>query len=284
MWFGEISSHPSRVMISRGSFYDFLGFVPLGIPVVAPGQPKMRDSGQLQSNYAFNFALEAPDLSSEVSRKSYETTLDFLQIKYLLVAQDERSKNEATRSVSRDARTVHFQLSTFENSAHRPSDSYSVFERTNFSSFLLSRHQFKSVTRCPILRSNCSILFLSKKSETSNRPRLALCRRDCVWTYSAPPVDSSNLLLLPVTYDETLQVSLESGEFLQTFDAGGFLAVGHNTGIPEGLLTISISPDLRMWSRPLSSYANVVTLIATTAVSVTSVAMGRKRRQSRRNF
>jgi len=90
-WHGKTVSNDGRIlMVSTASLYDFLPFVNLGYSVVAPADPKIRASDQLQSNFAFNFSINPPNFetmtSEEISR-----TLDFLQVKYVLVGAPSQS-------------------------------------------------------------------------------------------------------------------------------------------------------------------------------------------------
>jgi hypothetical protein len=279
-WYSERQSAPGRIMmVETPNFYDFLPFVALGQPVVATADPKMRASNQLQGSYAFNYSVNPPtfeDLDSE----QVELVLDFLQVRTLLVGRPLFS-NQATQSRrpqvidrlgSALTPTVRLQLSRAI---------FDVYVRKGFSAFVLDRATISDIAACPILQRNCPVIAGSHARARSVVPRLTLCEETCLWRFESPDLDSGDALVLPVTYDKTLIVRDAAGTRLITANAGGFLATYGDGNLPSTTLMIDFQPDLRMMSRVIASYVNLVSMFVLAGMMLYRVAVSLRLRNLR---
>jgi len=259
-WYSNTSMVPDRVLISSTpSFYDFLGFVASGYPVVAPADPKMRASGQLQSNFAFNFSINPPRFEG-MTPQEIDRTLDFLQVRYLLVGESTRPDASQPPQLSKGLRSVLDDLGSPEKLALRDV-SFDVFERERFSAFITADESMIGIQQCPVLFEACSVAIETRRVSMSSDPHLRRCERACLWTFSVPMLRDNERVIIPVTYDEALEVRDSAGTKLVTSSVGGFLGVGSKSGVNGGLLTVNLDPDVRMLSRVAMSYANVAVFI-----------------------
>lgn len=259
-WYSNTSTTPDRVLISSTpSFYDFLGLVAAGYPVVAPADLKMRASGQLQSNFAFNFSINPPRFEA-MTPEEVDRTLDFLQVRYLLVGESTRPDASQPPQLSKGLLSVLDNLGAPEKLDFRYV-SFDVFERERFSVFITEDDSTIGIQQCPVLFEACSVAIETLRASTSSDPHLRRCERACLWTFSVPTLRDNQRVIIPVTYDEALEVRDSVGTKLDTSSAGGFLGVGSKSGVKEGLLTVNLDPDVRMLSRVAMSYANVAVFI-----------------------
>jgi hypothetical protein len=249
-----------RVLLANANFYDFLGFVVNGVPVVSPANPKIRDARQLESDYALNFGIETPTVSSRTDLGQLETVLDFLSVDVVAFADD---SPEATRSMFPGAKNVVLSLrdKELEDLQHKPMTSFQVINRRSFSTFAISIQQIDDLEVCPVLHASCPVLERSRHIEPVSAPRLTACERGCLWRYSSAAVSASTAVILPVTYDSALAVRDSHGRQFDTSDAGGFLAVHGETGVPKTTLVINLKPDVRIVSRVVASYLNFFVVI-----------------------
>lgn len=252
-WYSNTASIDGRVlMVSTPSLYDFLPFVSLGYSVVAPADPKTRASGQLQSNFAFNFSINPPDFETMTSEE-IDRTLDFLQVKYVLVGAP--SVSDAPRSALR-SEGLQSVLAGFGKPEvlALPHVAYEVYSRSQFSAFVASGATTTRSSVCSVLFEACPVVTESTQLVSSTNTRLQQCWRDCLWTFRAPAVSESDVLMIPVTYDSALNVRDERGTQLDASDVGGFLGIAGPNGIGEGELTVTLDPDIRTLSRMFVSY------------------------------
>jgi len=250
-WYHNAASIQGRVLlVSTPSLYDFLPFVDVGYSVVAPADPKIRASGQLQSNFAFNFSINSPNFETMTSEE-IDRTLNFLQVKYVLIGAPSRSalRLEGLQSVLAG-------LSELETFA-LPHATYEVYSRSQFSAFVASGATTTRSAVCSVLFEACPVVTESTQLTSSADLRLQQCRRDCLWMFRAPAVSESDVLMIPVTYDSALKARDTSGSRLDTSNVGGFLGVSAENGFDEGMLTVTLSPDARMLSRVGVSYLNL---------------------------
>jgi hypothetical protein len=251
----------ARLLIVRSpSFYDFLPFVATGQPVVAPADPKMRASSQLQSSFGLNYSINIP-LFTDLEDAQVDRTLNFLQVRRVLVASLSTSElpDVVTRLGSTLSLTGHLDLTR---------TSYRVFERNRFSAFTIDQRSLRDADTCPLLQQDCPILASSRISDATSRHPLTTCARKCLWRFESPEVTSGEALLLPVTFDEALKVRDEAGIHLKTSDAGGFLAVHGEREMPATTLTIELDPDFRMIARVIASYVNLLMVLFLAAFMV----------------
>lgn len=255
-WYAVSSTRPDRVVIAATpSFYDFVGFVVDGYPVVAPSDPKMRASGHLQSNFAFNFSINSPRFDG-MSPDQVDRTLDFLQVSYVLVGEPTRSDALQPPTMSEGVQSVLNRLGPPVDLSLSQA-SYEVFSRDRFSVFVFPGSSATKSVECPVLFEACPVITESTRLSTSAEPHLRQCHQDCLWTFQTPDIGASDVLLVPVTYDSALTVRDAAGSRLDTSSVGGFLGVSAENGLDEGMLTVTLSPDARMLSRVGVSYLNL---------------------------
>jgi len=276
-WYRASSLELDRVVISSTpSFYDFMGFVTDGFPVVAPADPKMRASDQLQSNFAFNFSINAPRFET-LSSGEIDRILDFLQVRYVLVGEPTRSDAPQAATLSEGLQSVLGELGRPESLA-LPQATYDVYSRSGFSAFVLPSTVATSTSVCPVLFEVCPVVVDTTRLDSSPIARLQKCQRDCLWTFRTPAVGGANRLVIPVTYDDVLNVHDASGTRLDTSNMGGFLAVAGPNGIGEGELTVTLEPDIRMLSRVFVSYLNLGVFLVLLGAVMQPWVQSRRRR------
>ena len=95
--------------------------------------------------------------------------------------------------------------------------------------------------------------------------------------YKTPAVADSMAVILPVTFDQALHVRDIDGTRVNVMDAGGFLAVSADGGLPATTLTIDLDPDSRMISRVALSYANLVLFVTLLVMAVFASVVTRRR-------
>ena len=253
-WYRAAETRPGRVVLANANFYNFLSFVSLSVPVVAPAQPKIRSSGHLQPNYALNYAVDPLELRQEADWGRLEPVMEFLHVEQILVG-DSGSSWYPDEFSTRE--TVTLDIPEFEGFAHQPSRSYRVIRRESFPAIVIGERAARRVKECPVLIEKCPVVSDSRRLDPSATPRLRTCDAVCLWTYHAPPVRGSDVLILPLTYDQSLAVRDAAGSRLETSNVGGFLGVIGENGLDEGMLTVTLSPDARMLSRVGVSYLNL---------------------------
>lgn len=255
-WMEKYKESPGRLLlVATPSFYDSLAFLPLGQPVVAPADPKIRSSNHLQPNFAFNHSINSPGFerftSSEAAR-----VLDFLQVRYLLIGH--RGANDVPPDVQISGRmTPVVSQYSGPRELDLPGISYKIYEQKIFHAYVLNREDRSSTTICAVLYEACSTVTDSRQLVTAGEPRLQLCSRDCLWTFRSPKIRESEELIVPVTFDESIVVTDSDGKRLVTTSVSGFLGVSSAEGITEGVLTLQLMPDPRMLARVSVSYLNV---------------------------
>jgi len=242
-WHKNLDPAVGRVLlVSTPSFYDFLPFVSLGYSVVAPADPKMRASGQLQSSFAFNYSINSPNFEV-MSSGEVDRTLDFLQVRYLLVGKSTQSDAPQPARLSEGLKAVLDELGTPEILA-LPQATFEIYSRSRFSAFVVSGAATTNTETCPSLFEACPVITETARLTAAENSRLQPCRRDCLWTFRTPAVGGAGRLVIPVTYDGALNVRDVRGVPLETSRFGGFLAVRAADGIGEGVLTLSLSTPI----------------------------------------
>lgn len=96
--FSNADGRLGRIVIANSKFTNFVDFLALGIPVVAPANPKMRDSRQLQSSYAYYFAVDVPKISSDEDLARLESRFAFLNVENVVIGH--AAASSASSSVS----------------------------------------------------------------------------------------------------------------------------------------------------------------------------------------
>jgi len=256
-----------RVLLANANFYAFLSFVVNGVPVVSPANPKIRSSRQLESDNALDFAIETPSVLSQADIDRLERVLDFLSVDFVVVANE---SVEESRPSFAGAQYVDLDIpdNDLEDLRHRPITSFQALRMSSFSTFTIPIQNINDLTICPVLHASCPVLERSQRVEPVSAPRLKVCERDCLWRYSSAAVSASTAVILPVTYDTVLVVKDSHGRQFDTYDAGGFLAVHGETGLPKTTLVIDLKPDVRIVFRVVASYLNFLVVIVLAGVAL----------------
>jgi hypothetical protein len=240
-----------RLLILRSpSFYDFLPFVATGQSVLAPADPKMRSSPQLQDSSGFNYSINIP-LFIDLNSEQVDRALSFLQVQRVLVSSSAMSEPPDVVTLLGPRLSLAYRLNLARAT-------YLVYEREQFSAFIVNQASVRDSIACPVLQQNCLILAHSRVSEPSSRPLLTTCNHTCLWRFDSPELSSEEALLLPVTFDQALRVQDGAGRPLKTSNASGFLAVHSDRNVGATTLTIELKPDFRMMARVTVSYVNLV--------------------------
>lgn len=258
-WYKTVQSEPQRIIITDlPRFGDLVGFVSLGVPVVAPADPKIRSSNQLQPNFSFNHSINPPHFEQE-EVEYIDRVLDFLQVGHVLVGTITIDDKTRESQISSD---FHLALASWSSgiTVQIPQASLKVSSREKSSAFVM--REDVEVEVCAVLFEQCAVIEQSAAREPLGRPRLSMCDGGCLWEYRAPAVGADELLVLPVTFDEALVVEDGNRRRVATVDRGGFLAVGGDVARDAGMLTVRLDADLRMWGRITASYVNLLALLA----------------------
>lgn len=218
-------------------------------------------------NAAFNNSLMWQAVPAEVDPIVRERVFDFLQVENVVVGFSDEDP------------VLERQIRRYENAVTRNlRSSYKITHRSVFSVFTLPTASKSQVETCPVLtfRTSCTVVFASKRTAPVSEPRLRSCDSGCLWTFRTPEISESDLLIVPVTYDSTLDVRDNQGRYIKTESIGGFLGVWSDDGLPEGELRIDLAPDGRMWLRVIASYANLLVAAAMAVSVLVSVRRGRR--------
>jgi len=115
---------------------------------------------------------------------------------------------------------------------------------------------------CPVIERRCPVLSESLRQNASRSSKLSICNDPCLWTYDAGEVAEGQTLIIPVSFDPTLTLRDENGNLLTTRNLGGFLAVAGPLPSSEERLTVSVSPDYRMYALVVGSYLPLIFLMS----------------------
>jgi hypothetical protein len=275
--FSDPDAPLGRVVIANASFYNLLGFVALGVPVVSPSNPKIRDSRQLVDDSALNFGIETAELKTKRDVEDLEPRLSFLAVEKLIVGSGQFTFTGS--ELAADVQRIQLSLTDEEvrGLAHGPIREMEVLSIHQFPAFMLERNQLSNLASCPIWEQTCALLKLSSRVEPREAPRLRRCDVGCLWTFDTPAVAGSKVVIVPVTFDKALRVRDAHGKRVETVDAGGFIGVYADDGLPATMLTIELEPDQRMVSRVAVSYVNLAMLVALLAAVTYAVVIARRR-------
>jgi hypothetical protein len=236
---------------------SFLHFVGLGIPVVAPANPKIRDTSELKGNIAFRNTLSVWENLDSWKQDDIDWVLDFLQVRY--VAIELTGGNEQLLALL-SATLKNDSESSID--VHVGDNMFRVLKRNRFSIFHYSGDKRTPERDCSVLEHPCPVIAESVRSATSREIKLSLCSsKDCIWRYSSTYVSRAERVILPIGYDEALQVRHDNGRQLETSNIGGFLGVGSKNSIDQGVLSVTLRPDARVLSRIAASYLNLGVLL-----------------------
>lgn len=258
-WFvGQEPAGQRVLMPATPSFYDFLSFVALGVPVVAPADPKMRAANHLQASFGLNYSINPPTFE-RLDDDQLDRLLDFLQVRYVAVGYP--LAGEPPLPVDPSTILPRLRLErTPPAVVSLPRMTLEIHSRTGFSAFVGDARAFAAADTCATLQEACPVVHDTERVDPRATARLTMCDEGCLWRYETPVIAAGKALLLPVTHDDTLVVRDEDGSQLITMDAGGFLAVYSATGIAETTLAVDLEPDGRMLLRVFASYANLLML------------------------
>jgi hypothetical protein len=268
---------PGRVVIANANFYNFLGFTAVGVPVAAPANQKIRDSRHLEADFALNFGIESPNVSTKNDITKLDDLLGFLNIEKVIVGSSDVVSSSG--QMSDDAIRVQLSLTEedLDSLVHAPMRGMDVYSRARFPAFVSDKTKLSQLENCPVLQVSCPLIETSSQVEPLSTPRLELCNRDCLWKYTTPAVADSIAVILPVTFDKALHVRDIDGTRVNVMDAGGFLAVSADGGLPATTLTIELDPDSRMISRVVLSYVNFAMFIMLLMVVIFASVAARRR-------
>ncbi|MFM8652109.1 MAG: hypothetical protein ACKODE_07290, partial [Acidimicrobiaceae bacterium] len=104
-------------------------------------------------------------------------------------------------------------------------------------------------------------LEVTKLPSTGQAP-FRLCEDECLFTYKWATTANSKQVLLPVTFDKTLEIKDSlTGKRLKTANYQGLLAVQVDGNETSGVFTGNIRPDLMMWLRVAMTYLHTVVFL-----------------------
>lgn len=219
-----------------------------GKPLIAPSAPKTRSLRHLVSHNSLDSAVGVWNPDS-ISFEELDSILDFLEVQYVITAQNDPIIGLYTLDESSSDRQL------VDSNLKLQDSNYLVWRRNRFTNSQINE-TLNSTDTCPVLSGSCLITSRLLQIDPSTEPRLKTCETSCLWTYRSTTASISPKILIPVTYDGVLRVSSSEGVSLPTSNFGGFLSVDL-LGNKQENLTISVSPDFVMWLRVFSSYWNL---------------------------
>lgn len=122
-------------------------------------------------------------------------------------------------------------------------------------------------SKCPVLEQRCPVVAETLRANPSETPKLLVCDDPCLWMYESGLIAVGQTLVIPVSFDPVLTVSDSTGRPLSTSNVAGFLGVAGPIDSPAQQLTLSVSPDRRMFALVAASYLSVLGVVALVAVS-----------------
>lgn len=144
----------------------------------------------------------------------------------------------------------------------------SLWRPVNHYADVVVRGTLSNSAVCPVLERSCPAVSESLRQNPSPVPRLSICNDPCLWTYEAGEVSAGHTLVVPVSFDSVLTVRAESGGLLGTSSVGGFLAIAGPLGGNGERLTISVSPDSRMYALVIGSWLMILAFFWISAISL----------------
>jgi hypothetical protein len=253
----------------------FLELVSRGRPVVAPADPKIRNSTHLIESISFNnsigywvpgvFLPNGNHITTskghlEVISQRVDLVTDFLQIRTVLMRNSPRD-DDFIAAIERAGFRDHSNTVEGGHTMTLRGREFRVLIRQRFHVFSFYREELPPETRCAVLVEKCKVLSAEKSSPRESSPLRTCQNQECLWKYDAPSFRSDKVLIIPVTYDRSIEIADNSGRPFPTYDVGGFLGVGSDDDVQATEMVISMNPDLRTGLRVFTSYFNLLTLI-----------------------
>jgi hypothetical protein len=232
--FTEVIGKPTRTMFAdtrslsdelQPLWQNFLLPVSLGVPVVAPSDPKIRTSNHLARNWSFNHTIfywnprvigvtqsSNNNLTERETRERIELTTDFLQVEHILV-DDAIANNDLILALESSGlrRWVGSSPPSSRAVLGRQwlNGRFQLYVRDEFHAFTIERGALGAGDSCPVLQQQCPILEAPRTAMTDS-PRLTRCEHgSCLWRYQSPVVASGQMLVIPITYDGALRTTGE---------------------------------------------------------------------------
>lgn len=235
----------------------FVDIASTGTPLVFPVWTKARSTEPLFENDVgigrHEVTLET--LASQLS-VDHNRFWDFLNVRTLIVPLTSAPRTDLVRLV-----TPGFVQVSQQPEAKR---SFEILRRRGFATFYRREDSPEYQSGCTIIGGVCENLLNSAKGPVIDEPRLRMCSHGCVasFRYDVPPDSGRAWILLPLRYDQVLQVtdSMSSTD-LETKNAGGLLEVGLLAGFNTGSLEIRVQPDLTMILRSAMPVINLLTVV-----------------------
>lgn len=221
-------------------------------------------------------------VSDSLCHEGLNRTVDFLSVSWSMLATPcvgqrfpslERIKLEMPPQWSSIKSTRPRQSIMDQMIAHSSAVDYSAFKTAVFHHWWTPTDRSKTEV-CGFLVDDCVTRLRLIEGEVLDSPPLEICASRCVATYRLTERSpSGSLLVIPLNYDDVLRAEA-NGKHLLTHNHAGLLAVD-TSGMSQGVLTVTVQPDLIMRLRALSPLAclGLVLLVASRAVR-------RRRRES----
>lgn len=217
---------------------------------------QIRDTNNMRSHTPTSGGYGFLNLSN-MTPEHVRETLAFFQIDAVVTANDDRSQRFMSKVASEEARALTEPLSVVSIAGAtmnlwRPVTQYAD---------VVVRDTLSNNAVCPVMEQRCPVLTESLRQNVSRISKLSICNDPCLWAYDAGEVAEGQTLIIPVSFDPTLTLRDRNGDLLTTRNLGGFLAVAGPLPSSEERLTVSVSPDYRMYSLVVGSYLPVIFLV-----------------------
>lgn len=262
MSFTEAFDAQKYFQSSFGQFITFNDLTARGLPTIN-AYPKIRDASNISVSNKFSSSLAPSSLQIETSTHCPFGAVRFLAVTTLVLSAQQTHNCRYELSQERVLRT--FIVGTRDGIvmfAHVFGDHPSYWVRS------ASRNE----ARCPVIEQECWMR-LGWRADQISRVRLQVNDP----SPSRAPVDvivssvprRDELLVLPMTYDRQLRVTAESrggSELLPVQSVNGFTAVQPRPSDVPTTLSVTVSPDRRMFTYALLPYLWIIGLVLSFAL------------------
>lgn len=250
------------------------GYAPLfGIPLngkpVLQSGAEMRNTNNMRQHLPTDGGYGPIDMTNRTVGE-VSALLDFFQVDHVLVRRNTEGE-QFVAGANASVATTPTELRA-QPRIELMGSSLLVSNRDRQFVDILVKGRLSSNEVCAVLDESCPVTTETWRGSASPEPKLAICNDPCLWRYQAGRIRQGETLVLPVSFDRTLRVQNSQSVMLPTTNIAGFLGVVGPIVSPSEVLTVTVSPDSRMFAIVTSSYLTPLSFVALIAL------LARKRR------
>lgn len=239
------------------------GYAPLfGIPLnskpVLQSGAEMRNTNNMRKQLPTDGGYGPIDMTNR-SDGEMAALLNFFQVDHALVRRNAEGE-QFIAGVNASVSTTPTELRQ-QPRIDLLGSSLLVWNRDRQFADVLVKGRLSSNEVCAVLDRRCPVVTETWRGSASPEPKLAICNDPCLWRYQAGRIRQGETLVLPVSFDRTLQVHNSQSLMLPTANIAGFLGVVGPIATPSEVLTVTGSPDSRMFAIVTSSYLTLLSFV-----------------------